>query len=302
MKRLSMLLVLLVLALGSATPARAWDELGHRVIARIAWDRMTPGARDRAIELLMAPPPRAGLADLLPRDGRPMEERRAEWFTRASYWPDLIRSERHPGHEYGQSDAHYVNQFWEQTAPGAPARPRPDVPLLGELLNRLDYFRGTLGNPAVPDTQQAIDLAWTLHLVGDVHQPLHNSARMTRQEPEGDRGGNLFRLAGKQNLHSYWDGAIGPAFPWMRGDRDEAGYIARIARTIERQHPPAESRIAYVRTGSWIGRAKARPSRGPGSTPRGCGAAQSPRIATARAPPTSRSSVSRSPDTAWPQC
>jgi hypothetical protein len=43
-------------------PAYAWDELGHRVVARIAWDRMTPQARNNAVRLLMAAPANTGAA------------------------------------------------------------------------------------------------------------------------------------------------------------------------------------------------------------------------------------------------
>ncbi|HVQ41575.1 MAG TPA: hypothetical protein VMS54_05205, partial [Vicinamibacterales bacterium] len=33
-------------------PLNAWGVSGHRVVARIAWERMTPAARSRANDLL----------------------------------------------------------------------------------------------------------------------------------------------------------------------------------------------------------------------------------------------------------
>lgn len=64
-------------------------------------------------------------------------------------------------------------------------------------------------------------LRWLVHLVGDIHQPLHVSCGYYRLKPDGtiqlmrqpdeaagrphDRGGNLLRYTPSQNLHGYWD-------------------------------------------------------------------------------------------------
>jgi hypothetical protein len=50
-----------------------------------------------------------------------------------------------------------------------------------------------------------------MHLIGDIHQPLHMVSRVTVENPKGDAGGNAFDLARKgdvENLHSLWDSAI----------------------------------------------------------------------------------------------
>lgn len=236
MKARLLLLVAALCAL-SGTPLYAWDELGHRVIARIAWDHMTPAARARAATMLLVAPPRSGLAALQPGSG-PTEERMREWFVMSSYWPDLIRSPSHPGHVYGHSDWHYVNIFWEQR-PGGPLA-RPDLPRAGFLLDQVKRMATSLADPATPDSAKAVDLAWALHLVGDLHQPLHNSARITAEDPKGDQGGNLFRLAGMypyNNLHAVWDALIGPAYPWRASDRDEADYVGGIAEAVTKRWP-----------------------------------------------------------------
>jgi hypothetical protein len=223
-----------------ATPAYAWDELGHRVVARIAWDNMTPRARQEAVRLLEAAPPGSGLAALLPRDGRPLEERQRDWFVDASVWADIIRGRSHPGNRYAHADWHYVNFFWEQRPDGRRVD-RDDVPRAGGLLTELARIGGALGDATRPDSTRAVELAWALHLVGDAHQPLHNSARITAALPEGDRGGNLYLLRGlypNQNLHSYWDGLVAPAFPWQPGTRSESDYVGSIAARIEARQPP----------------------------------------------------------------
>ena len=50
-----------------------------------------------------------------------------------------------------------------------------------------------------------------IHLVGDIHQPLHTVSLFSEQFPEGDRGGNSFWIKpkGTVKLHSYWDGLMG---------------------------------------------------------------------------------------------
>ncbi len=60
------------------------------------------------------------------------------------------------------------------------------------------------------EMRRAYYVAVLAHLVGDLHQPLHTCTRYTSARPNGDAGGNLFRLSGSpDNLHSYWDGAGG---------------------------------------------------------------------------------------------
>ena len=64
-----------------------------------------------------------------------------------------------------------------------------------------------------PDDLKSYDLVWIEHLVGDVHQPLHDTSRFTQKHQNGDAGGNLVSIcktAGcKQELHAYWDGILG---------------------------------------------------------------------------------------------
>jgi hypothetical protein len=103
----------------------------------------------------------------------------------------------------------------------------------------------TLGSASLPDSARTIDLMWALHLAGDAHQPLHNNARITAEDPEGDRGGNSFRLAGLypfNNLHGYWDSLIGYSVPWAAEDRSEADYVGSIARRIAAENPQSRMR------------------------------------------------------------
>jgi S1/P1 Nuclease len=233
-----------VVAVGMMSrPAYAWDELGHRVVARIAWDRMTPQARASAVRLLMAAPANTGMRALMPATGSD-DERGRELFVMAAVWPDIIRSRNQVGNAYAHGDWHYVNFFWEQRTPGGPAVERPDKGTDGHLLDELPLMARTVADAQAGDSARSVALAWVLHLTGDAHQPLHNSARITAQDTAGDRGGNLFALAGlypRNNLHAYWDSLVGFSVPWT-GTGGEAEYVGRIAAGIEARYTPAWAR------------------------------------------------------------
>lgn len=233
---------LVALGLG-ARPAYAWDELGHRVVARIAWDHLTPRAQAAAVRLLMNAPANSGLPALA-SDAMDAERGR-ELFVMAAVWPDIIRSPGYVGSRYAHANWHYVNFFWEQRVPGGPPIDRSDKGTDGEMLTQLPRLAATLADPAASDSARSLALAWVLHLVGDAHQPLHNSARITPQDPQGDRGGNLFLLGGlypRSNLHGYWDAIVGYSVPWRTGDRTEAAYVGRISTSLARRYTPGWAR------------------------------------------------------------
>ena len=50
-----------------------------------------------------------------------------------------------------------------------------------------------------------------IHYVGDIHQPLHATTRFDSTYPDGDRGGNSFKLLAKdgiKELHGVWDSIL----------------------------------------------------------------------------------------------
>lgn len=221
------------------TPAAsAWDATGHRVVAYIAWQQMTPEARGRVMEILEYAPVRSDLRSMLPTNGRPLSNRELEYFMHTAVWADMIRDrERAERFErYHRAPWHYTNVFWEH-APGESVTLREDLqPEEQNVLERLQHLESVASDTRYPRAHLAIVVAWLEHLVGDVHQPLHTSARVTESEPEGDRGGNLFSLAGSDNLHWYWDRRLSDAHP-RRSDEGDAAYARRLGDMLMEQHP-----------------------------------------------------------------
>jgi hypothetical protein len=119
----------------------------------------------------------------------------AESLDEAATWPDEMRSA--PG-DFWQKTAtpwHYVtlNGITYDHAP-------PE----GDALQALDHFRSVLRDPtaSLADKQQA--LRFVVHLVGDLHQPLHVGKCC-------DKGGNDVKVSwfGKPtNLHAVWDSSL----------------------------------------------------------------------------------------------
>ena len=73
--------------------------------------------------------------------------------------------------------------------------PLPEIPT-PNAQTRINDFRAVLASNS-PDALKSYDLSWLLHLVGDIHQPLHGTTRVTHSRPGGDDGGNGLGVVGR---------------------------------------------------------------------------------------------------------
>ncbi|HXI25216.1 MAG TPA: S1/P1 nuclease, partial [Pyrinomonadaceae bacterium] len=171
------------------------------------------------------------------------DERKREFFLAAATWPDVVRpkdrNDPRPCTSYHRRDWHFVDHYWKGVS-GDPTNPPTDLstPPMAEInaVGQLVIFRPfVVSNNAASD--RAIDLAWILHLVGDIHQPLHTSGRVTATETGGDAGGNFFTLGPKLSLHSYWDGIVDRAQPRHAPNETFPNYIKRLTQTFESAFP-----------------------------------------------------------------
>jgi hypothetical protein len=224
--------------------AHAWDATGHETVARIAWERLTPAARARALRLLHAAPADADLRTLFDStQPKPAQDR--ELFVRAATWPDVIKDRAQAARyaKYNHSAWHYRDGYWQQDTPGGPIIDRPEIdpdPKGENAVAALVASEAGLRNGSRADSLKAIDLIWVMHLVGDVHQPLHASSRITPEDRGGDQGGNRFRFGAATNagnLHSFWDNTISRDFPRRTADVTLDAYITRVATSLMSAHP-----------------------------------------------------------------
>jgi S1/P1 Nuclease len=202
-------------------PACAWNSFGHMLIAASAYEQLTPAAHARITSLLQLNPDYPKWVSRASRS-----ERDEVAFVMAATWADEIKSE--PGYEndgerpsgpdaarnIGYADRlqhrywHYIDLPFstDHTPLVKPASPNAET--------QIALFRKTLGSAGASDELKSYDLVWLIHLVGDVHQPLHATSRFTRTQPDGDAGGNRVALCARpcrEELHAFWDDLPGTA-------------------------------------------------------------------------------------------
>ena len=171
--RLSIAAALAAVAALVPSPALAWGKTGHRVVAAIA-DKQLSGLARAQVEQILGP-------------GESLDE--------AANWPDWMRSDPAQFWQKTSTPWHYVtlNGIIYDHAPSE-----------GDALEALARFTKTLQDPGANLADKQMALRFIVHLVGDLHQPLHVGKCC-------DKGGNDVKVKwfGRDlNLHSVWDSAM----------------------------------------------------------------------------------------------
>lgn len=228
-----------VLSVVFALPAMAWDDVGHKITGYIAWQRMSPAAREKVIKILRAAPEDSHLSAYYQLYGvRPDADKQLDYFMLVPTWADIVRDRTFPVRyeKYHKGEWHYTSVFWRDS--GGKAELMADKKADGQAIEKLAEFEKVLRDPVVSDKDKAIALAWFLHIGGDIHQPLHSSSRVTDREPDGDRGGNTFLISpegtpreNQQNLHWFWDSIVPRNIPYDFGFC-EGCYVKHIAEAF----------------------------------------------------------------------
>ena len=168
-------LALLVCIGMTASSAHAWGATGHRITGTIADKYLSGVARARIQQILGS-----------------------ESLAEASTWADDMRSHPSPFWQTTANPWHYV------TTPAGRAYVEANAPPEGDAATALRRFAQTLRNPAASIEEKQLALRFTVHLIGDLHQPLHAGRG-------DDRGGNEVRVTffgNETNLHSVWDSGL----------------------------------------------------------------------------------------------
>ena len=99
------------------------------------------------------------------------------------------------------------------------------------------------------DEDRAVSLCWLLHLIGDVHQPLHGTALYSRDYKNGDQGGNLIALAIDNKawrLHWYWDSILDEDAPAVEATAEQAKVYDHVKKVVETLHDAAYKREKFA--------------------------------------------------------
>ncbi len=155
-----------------STQAAAWGTQGHQVVAAMAWELLQPATRAEVNRLLTLEP--------------------GETLESLSTWAD---EHRNPA----TGPWHYVN-FPRGNCHYDPERDCPDGNCVVAAIERERAIWASTAN----DKARLKALKYLIHLVADIHQPLHAGYR-------DDRGGNQFQLRAfmrGSNLHAVWDSGL----------------------------------------------------------------------------------------------
>ncbi|MGD9388728.1 MAG: S1/P1 nuclease, partial [Gammaproteobacteria bacterium] len=162
----------LLAALAFPGPAQGWSGEAHRAAAAVTTDLLCAGAAGEMATVL------------------------GDWSVEeAVVWPDRVRDQPRWAHT---RDWHYMNI--EDEVPVTRDAPVDGGRILPAIRANLEL----LGDASLPTTQRRRALAFALHLVVDLHQPLHVGRA-------ADRGGNAVRVRFEDreiNLHQLWDGRL----------------------------------------------------------------------------------------------
>lgn len=123
-------------------------------------------------------------------------------FVECAEFPDDIKYQNWKAFNSWHFEDHY---FFKDTAP----KEMPD-----EKENMIWAILQALGNlntnhPSKIDQMlgKSFSLRYLIHLIGDIHQPLHNASMVSEKFPNGDAGGNTFKINVPEayDLHTFWD-------------------------------------------------------------------------------------------------
>ncbi|MDX5418071.1 MAG: S1/P1 nuclease [Hymenobacteraceae bacterium] len=166
MKKVICVLLFIPLMIGQAY---AWGQNGHRAVGLIAEQHLNKKAKKKIMKVL--------------RDNSLAE---------VSVWMDDIKSDTAYNHTH---DWHWV------TIPGGMTYEQTEKNPNGDIIMKIEELVKALKEDDLSDKQHQEYLKYLVHLVGDLHQPLHVGK-------EGDMGGNAVKLqwfGQNSNLHRVWD-------------------------------------------------------------------------------------------------
>ena len=184
--RLQALLAALALLL-FPSPAAAWWEYGHQTTAEVAMKLVKPRTRQSILWLLR----QQKVLETPTCPARTLEE--------ASVWPDCIKT-------LGDRFSYAYMWHFQDVDICKPFDLREPCAGGNCISTQIARAQRMVADRELPVRDRLMALAFLVHFVGDLHQPLHGS------EHDGDQGGNKVKASygfiPRTNLHSIWDGLL----------------------------------------------------------------------------------------------
>jgi hypothetical protein len=228
-------------------PLAAWDARGHELIATMAYARLNPKAQDAVSALAreMVNPEQAYDAVTL------------------ACWMDDLRKRTDMPCQGMFLSWHYIDIGVDPGDPQPSFDPGDDNDVHGNVVQALKRAFVVLQGGTDPYiTTKAMACAMTMHLVGDIHQPLHCATKyfISGGRLHSDAGGNKEDVINgppgdtKFNLHAFWDSAWRASFDETTGCvvvdpayQEEGAHspenVKALAQSLAQEPPPAGSNL-----------------------------------------------------------
>ena len=224
-------LAFLLIAPWLPKPLAAWDAEGHELVATMAFDRLNPKAQKAVTDL-----------------ARQMEnpDQAYDAITLACWMDDLRKNPAMLYHGMFLS-WHYIDIGLDPGDPQPSFEPGDDNDVHGNVVQALKRALVVLKGGTDPYIQtKAMACAMVMHLVGDIHQPLHCATKyfISGGRWHQDAGGNKEAVLNgppgdaKFNLHAFWDSA------WRASFDDATGCVVLDPRYQDQgPHDPQTVRL-----------------------------------------------------------
>jgi hypothetical protein len=158
---------------GLSFQSMAWGLEGHRIVGEIADSYLSKKAKKEIYKILGT-----------------------ESIAMSSNWADFVKSD--PAYGY-LSNWHYIN--FNSGLTQQQFQSYLDTDTATDAYTKINFMVAELKKKDLPQEKKVLYLRMLIHIVGDIHQPLH----VGRLE---DRGGNNVRVMwfrDSANLHQVWD-------------------------------------------------------------------------------------------------
>lgn len=228
MKRVKNLPWLVVFVLLFPSLSFSWNALGHKVIAKVAYDHIKPITREKINSLVQ---------------DMNQQYTNIHSFEDLACWPDLIRIQKIESYTHW----HYIDVAF--SLDGTPLKNLVDTDNAVWAVNKI---APVIKNNKANVYERTRFLAFYAHIISDLHQPLHTVSLISAKLPDGDQGGNSYHIIyqnRKSNLHTLWDSGAG-----VFSGSNTKEHAEEIANQLMRRYPENyfQNKLMLLKPDDWV--------------------------------------------------
>lgn len=220
---------------GAWQPTLAWDHPGHMTTAAIAFaeiERLRPDLIDKIGLLLLTHPDPAPF--WVASGEAKSKERIRRMFIEAARWPDdnkFTNNDRLTWH----------SARWAVVTKDAPPEAilaaKKRVEPLGQGMEAISLMFSMISNPESSPAERAWALSWLMHILGDIHEPMHVSDLYSKQFPTGNLAGSMGYVMDPVTnspitLHILWDSNVLREPTLSAVDKNAQDFVKKYPRSF----------------------------------------------------------------------